>query len=146
MVISCDTSFLFSVYANDSNTCGAHSFLKSVRIPLTVSVLNEFELANALLLAEFRKLLEPGHSELILGEYRRDREDGRIVEYPCNLASLFKRAHKLSQDYTTREGHRGFDILHVAAAQEIGATDFLTFDQTQSKLANVVHLNTPLKI
>ncbi len=146
MVISCDTSFLFSVYGNDSNTSGAHDFLKSAKIPLTVSVLNEFELANALRLAEFRKLIAPGHAELILSEYRRDMKDGRIVEYPCNLASLFKRAHGLSEDRTTREGHRGFDILHVAAALEIGATDFLTFDQVQSKLAKVVKLKTPLKV
>ena len=146
MVISCDTSFLFSVYGNDSNTSGAHDFLKRAKIPHTVTVLNEFELANALRLAEFRKLIASGHSELILGEYRRDMEDGRIMEYPCNLASLFKRAHRLSEDHTTREGYRGFDILHVAAAKEIGATDFLTFDRNQSRLAQVVNLKTPLKV
>ena len=146
MVICCDTSFLFSVYGNDANTSRALTYLKKTQSPLTVSILNGFELANALRLAEFRKLIAPGNAELLLGEYHRDLEDRRIVEYPCNLASLFKHAHRLSEDHTVRKGHRGFDILHVATALEIGANDFLTFDRVQSRLAQVLNLKTPLKV
>jgi predicted nucleic acid-binding protein len=32
-------------------------------------------------------------------------------------------------------GHRGFDILHVATALELGATQFITFDERQAALA-----------
>ena len=32
-------------------------------------------------------------------------------------------------------GHRGFDILHVAAALVLRADEFLTFDANQKKLA-----------
>lgn len=145
MVICCDTSFLISVYGNDANTPQAHSYLKKARTPITVSILNGFELANALRLAEFRKLLVPGHGEKLLGEYHHDMDEGRIVEYPCNLAALFKHAHRLSRDHTCREGHRGFDILHVAAALEIGAKVFLTFDRMQSTLAGSAELEAPLK-
>jgi predicted nucleic acid-binding protein len=145
MVISCDTSFLFSVYGNDGNTHRAHAYLKKTGHPITVSVLNGFELANALRLAEFRKLITQGHAELLLGEYSRDLEHGRILEYPCNLAALFTQAYRISAEHTLREGHRGFDILHVATALEIGATDFLTFDRMQAKLAKAVNLKTPLK-
>lgn len=145
MVICCDTSFLISVYGNDANTPRAHSYLKKARAPITISLLNGFELANALRLAEFRKLIPSGHAEMLLREYHQDLEEGRIVEYPCNLAALFKQAHRLSQDHTSREGHRGFDILHVAAALEIGASAFLTFDRMQSKLAKAVKLEIPIK-
>lgn len=145
MVICCDTSFLISVYGNDANTDRAHSYLKKNRVPITVSLLNEFELANALRLAEFRKLIPSGHGEILLRGYHQDLEEGRIVEYPCNLAALFKQAHRLSQDHTCREGHRGFDILHIAAALEIEATVFLTFDRMQSKLAKAVKLEIPIK-
>jgi predicted nucleic acid-binding protein len=145
MVICCDTSFLFSVYGNDANTPRAHSYLKKFRTPLTVSVLNAFELANALRLAEFRQLMLPGHSEMLIREYQRDMEEGRIVEYPCDLAALFKKAHRLSQDHTLSEGHRGFDILHVAAALEMGAEEFLSFDRLQSRLAHAVQMRAPLK-
>jgi hypothetical protein len=37
-------------------------------------------------------------------------------------------------------GHRGFDILHVAAALHFGTSEFLTFDTNQRKLATTVGL------
>jgi predicted nucleic acid-binding protein len=146
MVISCDTSFLFSVYGNDANTSRAHEHLKKARASIVVSAYNGFELENALRLAEFRKLITSGDGERLIEQYRQDIDDGRIVEYPCNLAETLKKAHQLSASHTVERGHRGFDILHVAAALEMGATEFLTFDRNQSRLAQVVNLKTPLKV
>ena len=146
MVISCDTSFLFSVYGNDANTSRAHEHLKKAKASIVVSAYNGFELENALRLAEFRKLITSGDGERLIEQYRQDIDDGRIVEYPCNLAETLKKAHQLSASHTVERGHRGFDILHVAAALEMGATEFLTFDRNQSRLAQVVNLKTPLKV
>lgn len=146
MVISCDTSFLFSVYGNDVNTSRAHEHLKKAGASIVVSAYNGFELENALRLAEFRKLITSGDGERLIEQYRQDIHDGRIVEYPCNLAETLKKAHQLSASHTVERGHRGFDILHVAAALEMGATEFLTFDRNQSRLAQVVNLKTPLKV
>ena len=146
MVISCDTSFLFSVYGNDANTSRAHEHLKKARASIVVSAYNGFELENALRLAEFRKLITSGDGERLIQQYRQDIDDGRIIEYPCNLAETIKKAHQLSASHTVERGHRGFDILHVAAALEMGATEFLTFDRNQSRLAQVVNLKTPLKV
>ena len=55
-------------------------------------------------------------------------------------------SHKLtsSQAHKLTGGHRGFDILHVAAAKVTGATHFLTFDVNQKKLAERVGLVVPL--
>ena len=145
-MISCDTSFLFSVYGNDANTSRAHEHLKKARASIVVSAYNGFELENALRLAEFRKLITSGDGERLIEQYRQDIDDGRIVEYPCNLAETIKKAHQLSASQTVERGHRGFDILHVAAALEMGATEFLTFDRNQSRLAQVVNLKTPLKV
>jgi predicted nucleic acid-binding protein len=145
MVISCDTSFLFSVYGNDVNTSRAHEHLKQTQAPIVVSGYNGFELENALRLAEFRKLIATGDSERFISQYRQDIDDGRIVEHPCNLAETLKKARQLSARHTVERGHRGFDILHVAAALEMGASEFLTFDHNQSRLAQVVNLKTPLQ-
>lgn len=145
-MISCDTSFLFSVYGNDVNTSRAHEHLKKAGASIVVSAYNGFELENALRLAEFRKLITSGDGERLIEQYRQDIHDGRIVEYPCNLAETLKKAHQLSASHTVERGHRGFDILHVAAALEMGATEFLTFDRNQSRLAQVVNLKTPLKV
>ena len=145
MVICCDTSFLFSVYGNDANTPRAHQYLKNVGAPISVSALNGFELANAFRLAEFREVISPGNGERFLGQYRQDLSDGRIIKHPCNLAEILKKAHQLSANHTLRGGHRGFDILQVAAALEIRAEVFLTFDRIQSKLAHAVNFKTPLQ-
>ena len=45
-----------------------------------------------------------------------------------------QRFHQLSIQ-TSYLGYRTMDILHVACALEIGATQFLTFDQRQQSLA-----------
>jgi hypothetical protein len=37
-------------------------------------------------------------------------------------------------------GHRAFAILHVAAALHLGASEFLTFDTNQRKLATTAGL------
>ena len=146
MVICCDTSFLFSVYGNDGNTEIAHAFLKNIRAPISVSLFNGFELANAFRLAEFRRLIGKGDSSRFLEQHRQDVHDGRILEQPCNLAEVIKRAHELSARHTLRGGHRGFDILQVAAALEQGATEFLTFDRLQNKMATGENLNVPFAI
>jgi hypothetical protein len=55
MVTCADTSFLFSVYANDTHTSRAIRWLRSQDAPLVLTALNEFELGNALRFAEFRR-------------------------------------------------------------------------------------------
>jgi hypothetical protein len=90
-------------------------------------------------------LIAGGDGERFIDQYRQDISEGRLVEYPCNLAETLKKAHQLSANYTVKGGHRGFDILQVAAALEVGAEAFLTFDRIQSRLALAMKLKTPLK-
>ena len=145
-MICCDTSFLFSVYGNDANSGRALDYLRKEGAPLAVSAFNGFGLANAFRLAEFRKLINAGDGEQFIDQYRQDITEERIVEYPCNLAEVLKRAQQLSANHTMTGGHRGFDIIHVAAALEMGAEAFLTFDRNQSRLAEAEKLNVPLDV
>ena len=45
---------------------------------------------------------------------------------------------------TPRDGCRTMDTLHVASSLEIGATEFLSFDQRQNNLAEHAGLNLAL--
>ena len=47
----------------------------------------------------------------------------------------FDRAVELSKQHAARLTPRAFDILHVAAAQELGCEHFLTCDLRQAALA-----------
>jgi hypothetical protein len=56
---------------------------------------------------------------------------GRLIVTISNLADGVDEAKRLSSTHTLTEGHRGFDILHVASALRMNATHFLTFDGNQ---------------
>ena len=144
MVICADTSFLFSLYGNDANTARALSWLKSRRTALTLTALNEYELANALRFAEFRKVIGPGDAALYWSHFEADRASGRLKLQICNLADVLDEAKRLSSTHTLAGGHRGFDILHVAASLRLKARQFLTFDENQKKLAAAEGLVVPV--
>jgi predicted nucleic acid-binding protein len=144
MVTCVDTSFLYSLYGNDVNTSRAVDWVKSRRRALTLTPLNEYELANALRVAEFRGLLGSGESSRLWAHFEADRSAGRIQVRVCNLAGIVDEAKRLSATHTLLQGHRGFDILHVAAALQLQAAEFLTFDSNQRRLANAEELVVPL--
>jgi predicted nucleic acid-binding protein len=144
MVISADTSFLFSLYGNDINTPSAIAWTHADPEVIFISSLNHFELINALRFAEFRKSIHPGDSARFASHFEADLLGGRLVEKVCNLADILAEATRLSSLHTLTGGHRGFDILHVAAACIMGATHFLTFDANQKKLAENKGLIVPI--
>ena len=67
--------------------------------------------------------------------FEADRRSGRLIVVPRNLAAVLSLARQLSAKYTLKEGHRSFDILHVAAALECSSEEFFSFDANQRKLA-----------
>ena len=144
MVTCSDTSLLFSLYGNDANTPRAIAWMKSHRRALTLTTLNEYELGNALRFAEFRKALASGDAALFWAQYEADRASGRLKIHVCNLADIVDEAKRLSATHTLSGGHRGFDILHVAAALRIKAKQLLTFDGNQKKLAEAEGIAVPI--
>ena len=144
MVIAADTSFLFSLYGNDSNTPDAVKWSSENILEIVVTILSRFELINALRFAECRRFIPLGKSADFTADFEFDLRDGRLVERSCSLSEVMAEAFRLSQAHTLTGGHRGFDILHVAAAKVTGATHFLTFDANQKKLAEKEGLVAPL--
>jgi predicted nucleic acid-binding protein len=101
---------------------------------------NEYEFANALRLAAFRKLLPLQSASAYLADFEADIAAGKIIMVTVNLASVIAEARRLSATHTTQGGHRAFDILHVALALHAEATDFFSFDAKQRDLAKAVGL------
>jgi predicted nucleic acid-binding protein len=135
--VCCDTSFLFALYGSDLHTTKALAYVRRLTQPLTLSILNEFELENALRFAGWRKLFSSAQVARFQTAFEMDRKSGRLAVIPCNLAAVLAEARRLSRAYTLVGGHRSFDILHVAVALECGAGGFLSFDANQRKLAQV---------
>lgn len=146
MVICADTSFLFSLYANDVHTPRALAWTQKNPLPIFLSVLTEYELGNALRFAEFRKGIAPGSAAIFWAQFVGDQNQDRIRVQISNLADMVEEAARLSATHTLAGGYRSFDILHVAAALQMKATTFLTFDANQKKLAKAEGLEVPLGI
>ena len=135
-----DTSFLFSLYHRDNHTDEANALLNKAAQPLLLSSLNEFELANAFRLAEFRGLLPPGETVRRLQGLAEDHVAGRWNYSNVPLREILAEAARLSSLHTAVGGHRAFDILHVAHARLAKPKLFLSFDANQLRLAKAVGL------
>ena len=130
-----DTSFLVSLYGNDSHTSQALAYARTLRRPLTISQLTEFEFEQALQLAIFRQTIPPSLAARAEATLEADLRSGGAVKVSCDFSTILQLARRLSRVHTGKTGSRSFDILHVAAALDVGAKEFLTFDVQQGRLA-----------
>jgi predicted nucleic acid-binding protein len=135
-----DTSALLKLYIREDDSDLAQSRISTQPHPLPIWEIQEAELVNALRLKVFWKeiTLEQADTQIALFQNRRKR--GLYFFPEIDRISLMQRFHHLSS-HTSNLGCRTMDILHVACALEIGATQFLTFDQRQKNLATHAGLN-----
>lgn len=135
-----DTSFLFSLYLRDIHSEAAQARLAEAGQTLVLSTLNEYELGNALRLAEFRGLLPAGNTEQCLEALAKDQPLGRWRPSEIPFHDIIAEAGRLSAMHTATGGHRAFDILHVAHARLAKPKLFLSFDANQLRLAKAAGL------
>ena len=135
-----DTSFLFSLYVPQTHTARAAARFAAMKEPLHLTSLNRFELVAAIQLSTFRKTIPHSTGLRALEKLDANIAVGALVIVPCDWGAVHSRALQIAMQHTGKGGHRGFDILHVATALELGATEFLTFDARQNSLAKAVGL------
>ena len=144
MVIYADTSFLFALYGSDVHSPRAVARIAPCTVPIRINVLTRYEFENALRFAEFRRAIKPGQAARFLAQFEAAITHGRIIVETSNLVEIVAEARRISTTQTLTGGHRGFDILHVASALQLSATEFLTFDVNQKQLAQAEGLHVPL--
>jgi predicted nucleic acid-binding protein len=130
-----DTSFVFSLYVKQGHSAAVAAHMTTLREPLPVGQLLQYEISNAIRLAAFQKSISPSTAITALAAFEADMEGGRIVIPPVSWGLVLACTERMSHAHTLRVGHRSFDILHVATAIVLGAKEFLTFDANQRKLA-----------
>lgn len=104
-----------------------------------VSTVGELEVVNALGLRVFRKAVSAAQAQASLDNFEKDLRDG-VFQLRQLSEQTFDRARQLSWQTTARLGTRTADLLHVAAALELGADWLYSFDNQQRKLARAVRL------
>ena len=136
-----DTSFLFSLYVQQAHSTKAAAHMKGAKTALPLTSLGRFELFNAIRLAVFRKALGVREAHADMAAIEMDIAGGVLAVTPCDWAAVHAAAERLSAEHTLASGYRGMDVLHVATALTLGATEFLTFDASQAVLARAEGVN-----
>lgn len=139
MKIYADSSFLVSLYIPDANSASAVRTMQASSGDRLVIALCELEVVNAFGLRVFRKQASPVESNSALTNFEKDLREG-LFQLRGLPERLFERARQLSQQTSAKLGTRTADLLHVAAALELGADYLYSFDQQQRKLAQSVRL------
>ena len=139
MKIYADTSFLISLYSPDANSSTAARTMQTAMGDHYITVFGELEVVNALELRVFRKELSASQVQASMKDFEKDVRDGILQLRPLS-EQIFERARQLSRQTTARLGTRTADLLHVAAAVELGVDCLYSFDQQQRKLAQAVRL------
>lgn len=138
-----DTGFLCSLYAPDAHTKRASARMTKTLLPLPFVWLHQIELRNALRLRVFRSEITPTQRDASLNLLLADLAAGVLSHVTPALADVMTESERLSALHSEILGTRSLDILHVASAVVLGATDFLTFDLRQSALAKAAGLRVP---
>lgn len=115
-----DSSFLISLYSLDVNSAEAAKAMSGIGGEFVITPLADFEVVNGLEQRVFRKEISVARAHMGRERFDEDVEAGllRLVPLP---ARLFARAREISDRTTATLGTRTVDLLHVAAALELGA-------------------------
>lgn len=135
-----DTSLIVSYLTPDSRSADARALLLKTRSRMLVTDWTGLEFENAINLRRYRGEATESELDAWLADYEMELAHGVLdfstVDYPAVIA----RARTLAAAHTHTFGTRSFDIFHVAAALELSAAHFLTFDLRQAALARAAGL------
>ncbi len=135
-----DTSFLARIYTPHADSTKALTWMQRASEALPFTPLHRHELRNAVRLRVFRGEITAKQRQEAFREVDADLADAILAHTPIPWTDTFREAEHLAAAHTEALGVRSFDLLHVALAAALGATEFLTFDVRQAALAKAAGL------
>ncbi len=145
-----DTSFLCALYVAQSSSASALAFMKNQPTALISTSLLFYEFRQSVQFQVFRHSKDAtqgypmGVAQAALSILQANISAGVYRQGQVDWADVHRVAERLAFKHTAKEGHRSFDVLHVATALHLGVTEFLTFDGNQKKLAEAEGLLVPV--
>lgn len=130
-----DTSSLVALYFPEDKTEPLLAHLRRRPSPLVLTWLHEIEFTNGLQLKLFRKEATASAVNATLHTLRSDTESGVLHRVQPSWPTVFATALRLSTAHSRTLGTRTLDLLHIAAALTMQATEFVTDDDRQAKAA-----------
>jgi predicted nucleic acid-binding protein len=133
LTVYADTSFLASLYVQDSHSAYAVDRMKE-KPPVWFTPLLSAECSHAIAKQVFYRSISQAEADVVFYTLERDRADGLWLE-TAMPENAFEVCADLGRRYAPKFGMRTLDTLHVACALELKAERFWTFDERQAKLA-----------
>jgi len=130
-----DSGVLVKAYCREQNSPESIALIQSQPTPLPLTHLQEAEVRNALRLKVFRREMTAAALRGGLSLLDEDIREGRLERPHYDAMAIYRQAELLSRRYAVTTGARMLDILHVAAALEIEAVRFVSFDHRQRAVA-----------
>jgi len=139
MKVYFDSSALVKIYVSEAHSESARREAQAVpQLPLTW--LHTLEVGNALRVLTGRKLLTAEEARGLLDQFEDDRQAQRLADAALDWPKVFHESVQLSRRHAARLLCRSLDILHVAAAVELGCKRFVSADERQLALAEAIGL------
>jgi len=135
-----DTSLFVSLYLTDQHSLEAERRLAS-RTSWWLTPLHVAEWMHAIEQHVFRKAISRRQADRLEERFQQHRASGLWIEVALPEMA-FEDCIRLAHGYAAKLGVRTLDTLHVAAALQLQAERFWTFDERQKKLARAAGLQT----
>jgi len=136
-----DSSVIVASYVPEPGSRKARKALLAV-VSAPFTPLLDLEVRTALRRMAGSGRLTSYESASVLSLVDDDVAAGRLWKAPLDLHATVARAESLSARHAQRFLSRSLDMLHVAAALELGCTRFVTLDARQARLAAAVGLES----
>ena len=133
MTIYADTSFFVSLYLPDRHSEEARRRVAE-RPRIWLTPLHRAEWGHAVAQHVFQGKISARESQRVYTDFEHDRKADLWVEVDLP-EMVFETCAALARRHVARMGGRTLDSLHVAAAVELKADHFWTFDMRQAKMA-----------
>lgn len=134
-----DSSFFVSLYLPDRHSVEAQRRLLH-RPTIWMTPLHLAEWTHTIAQHVFQRKMSNREAQRVYRDFENDRTHRVWAEIDLP-DTTFELCTDLARRYVARLGARTLDTLHVAAALELGAEHFWTFDERQAKLADAVGLS-----
>lgn len=141
MKVYADSSFLAALYLQEVHSPAAAAFIKSHGQALPFTPWHRLEVRNAIRLAVFHGLIDSRQARIQLKQLDTDlREETLVAHALVDWVRVLRRAEQLGAAHNEMTGCRSSDLFHVAAAVDMQAVQFLTYDARQKKMAQAAGL------
>ena len=136
-----DTGILTKWYLPEADSAEALALRDRFSPPAFLTSLHRLELTNAWQLKIFRDQLAADAVVPAREDLATDIRAG-LWHAPIEpQAEIYSRAESLAERYSAKLGTRAMDILHVAAAEHLDCSHFITGDRRQARLAEAIGLS-----